>query len=175
LIVPGWYGMASVKWLTRIEAIAKPFQGYQQRVYSYMVALNDPSPTPVTRIKPRSLMIPPGIPDFITRKRLLRPGSIALTGRAWTGQGKIVKVEVSVDDGKSFMQAILGKPLDTYAWCDWALNWNAKEGKYAMVVRATDDSGYTQPQIAPWNSHGYSNNGWHRVEVEVKDYTMAKY
>ena len=75
LIVPGWYGMTSVKWLERITVVAEPFEGYQMVTGYRMRAHEDDDGTPVTRIEPRSLMVPPGIPDFLTRRRFLRAGT----------------------------------------------------------------------------------------------------
>src|SRR5206468_3366394 len=73
LLVPGWYGMTSVKWLERITVSAVPFDGYQQaRAYRWRGHPDEPG-EPVTRIVPRSLMVPPGIPDFLTRRRFVPP------------------------------------------------------------------------------------------------------
>ena len=97
LLVPGWYGMTSVKWLTSIEAISEPFDGYQQAIaYHYKRDADDPG-EPVTRLRVRALMIPPGIPDFFTRQRVADAGRIQLTGRAWSGDAPIERVEVGVD------------------------------------------------------------------------------
>src|SRR6266540_743972 len=94
LLVPGWYGMTSVKWLRRITVITEPFQGYQQ-VESYRFKMtNDEPGDPVTRIYPRSLMVPPGIPVFLSRERVLNAGPVGLQGRAWSGWGSIERVEV---------------------------------------------------------------------------------
>jgi DMSO/TMAO reductase YedYZ molybdopterin-dependent catalytic subunit len=83
LLVPGWYGMTSVKWLTSIEASTAAFAGYQQaRAYRYRTE-PDETGEPVTRMAVRSLLAPPGVPDFFTRRRHLRPGDVTLTGRAW--------------------------------------------------------------------------------------------
>jgi DMSO/TMAO reductase YedYZ molybdopterin-dependent catalytic subunit len=82
LIVPGWYGMASVKWLVKIEAIDRPFDGYQQaRSYRYRRS-PDEEGTPVTFGKVRSLMVPPGMPDYISQARIVGAGRIRLRGRA---------------------------------------------------------------------------------------------
>jgi sulfane dehydrogenase subunit SoxC len=71
LLVPGWYGMTSVKWLDRIEAVAERFEGYQMaRAYRYAQSQDDPG-EPVNLIRVRALMIPPGIPDFVSRTRLV--------------------------------------------------------------------------------------------------------
>ena len=87
--MPGWYGMTSVKWLARIDVLAEPFAGYQQAVaYRFRSDEDDPG-TPVTRMLPRSLMVPPGVPDFLSRARHLRPGPCRLEGRAWSGWAPI--------------------------------------------------------------------------------------
>ena len=85
LLVPGWYGMTSVKWLERITVATEPFEGYQQvRAYRYRQAPEETG-EPVSRIVPRSLLLPPGIPDFLSRQRLLELGPCRLEGRAWSG------------------------------------------------------------------------------------------
>lgn len=76
LIVPGWYGMTHVKWLRAITAVAEPFTGWQQHVAYHVRGSEDEQGTPVTRIQPRALMVPPGIPDFLTRTRFLEPLSV---------------------------------------------------------------------------------------------------
>lgn len=75
LIVPGWYGMTHVKWLRAITAVAEPFTGWQQHVAYHVHWSEDEQGTPVTRIQPRAL-VPPGIPDFLTRTRFLEPLSV---------------------------------------------------------------------------------------------------
>ena len=85
LVVPEWYGMASVKWLRSITAIAEPFEGVQQTLlYRYRRSEDEPG-TPVTRKQPRALMAPPGIPEFLTRARHVRAGRTRIEGRAWSG------------------------------------------------------------------------------------------
>src|SRR3954452_22220946 len=92
LIVPDWYGMASVKWLRSITAIVEPFEGVQQTVlYRYRSSEEDPG-TPVTRKKPRALMAPPGIPEFLSRVRHVRAGPCVVVGRAWSGGTAIRRV-----------------------------------------------------------------------------------
>ena len=87
LLVPGWYGMTSVKWLRSIEAVAEPFRGYQQAVaYHYQSDADDPG-EPVSRIRVRALMIPPGIPDFFTRQRFVDRGRVVWQDGV-VGQGR---------------------------------------------------------------------------------------
>ena len=85
LIVPGWYGMTSVKWLDAHHGARRPFEGYQQTRSYRLRQTPDEQGEPVTRMLPRSLMIPPGIPDFATRERTLEPGPCTVRGRAWSG------------------------------------------------------------------------------------------
>src|SRR3954451_6005643 len=87
LLVPDWYGMTSVKWLAAIETIDEPFAGYQQAVGYRMRSHEDDPGTPVTRIMPRALMVPPGIPEFMSRERTLQAGTVPVQGRAWSGWG----------------------------------------------------------------------------------------
>ena len=167
LLVPGWYGMTSVKWLSRITASTEPFTGYQQaRAYRFKADPDDDG-EPVTRIAVRSLMVPPGIPDFFTRARYLRPGDVTLTGRAWSGAGTIARVEVSTDDGATWADATLDAAAVDHAWQGWRFDWNATEGEHGLVCRATDSAGATQPDEHRWNLGGYAVNTVHRVPVTV--------
>jgi DMSO/TMAO reductase YedYZ molybdopterin-dependent catalytic subunit len=158
LVVPGWYGMQNVKWLTRITVLEEPFTGYQNAV-SYRLYGADGQPgEPVTRMRPRSLMIPPGVPEFMTRVRHLEPGPVTLSGRAWSGQGSIESVEVSTDGGATFNAAVLDPPLGPDAWRGWSFDWDAEPGEYELCSRATDSAGNTQPLEPPWNLKGFANN-----------------
>ena len=98
--------MTSVKWLTSIEAVSEPFDGYQQAIaYHYKRDADDPG-EPVTRLRVRALMVPPGIPDFFTRQRVAEAGQITLSGRAWSGDAPIERVEVGLDG--EWREATLG-------------------------------------------------------------------
>ncbi len=166
LIVPGWYGMTHVKWLTRIEAVTQPFQGYQQAVaYWYKESATDPG-SPVTRIRPRALLIPPGFPDFLSRGRTLDRGKVRITGRAWSGQGIITKVEFGVDGGWETAQ--LDESTGQFAWRCWSVTWDATVGKHTVRCRATDAAGNVQPSEQPWNYQGMGNNLIQSVDVTVR-------
>ena len=168
LIVPGWYGMTSVKWLDSIEAIGEPFQGYQMaQAYRYSQETDDPGES-VTLIRVRALMIPPGIPDFLTRTRLVEAGSVTLRGRAWAGRVGISRVEVSVDGGSMWSEAQLEEEVSPYTWRGWSFMWEASPGKYTLCVRATDTEGTGQPLTQPWNFHGMGNNTAQCVDVIVE-------
>ena len=166
LVVPGWYGMASVKWLSSIKVLTKPFDGFQQAVaYRYQQDADDAG-TPVTWIKVRSLMVPPGVPDFFTRSRIVPAGPVMLTGRAWSGEGAVQRVEVGID-GK-WAPAHLEHPAAPFAWCAWSLPWVADPGEHELACRATDATGDTHPQEKARNYQGMGNNEEHRDKVTVE-------
>jgi DMSO/TMAO reductase YedYZ molybdopterin-dependent catalytic subunit len=171
LLVPGWYGMAQVKWLTRIELLDRPFDGYQNSTAYRLKVDVDEAGEPVTRIRPRALLAPPGWPDFMTRERFVRAGRVPLRGRAWSGGAPVARVEVSTDGGASWQEAQLS-PADAghpYAWRAWTFDWEARPGAVELLVRATDANGETQPAEPDWNRQGMANNVVQRVPVTVLD------
>jgi DMSO/TMAO reductase YedYZ molybdopterin-dependent catalytic subunit len=166
LIVPGWYGMTSVKWLTAIEAVNEAFEGFQQAIaYRYQHDADDPG-EPVQRMRVRALMIPPGIPDFFSRRRLVDAGHIRLSGRAWSGNGPVERVEVAVDG--EWADATLAPPIGEFAWRGWSFDWDATEGEHELACRATEVAGDVQPLEPPWNYQGMGNNVVQRVAVTVR-------
>jgi sulfane dehydrogenase subunit SoxC len=167
LLVPGWYGMTSVKWLRAITAVSEPFRGFQQDAYRLRADEDDPG-VPVVRIAPRALMIPPGFPDFLTRRRLVDAGPCRLEGRAWSGRAAIERVEVSDDGGRTWGGARLGPLGDVHTWRSWTFDWPARPGEHELAVRAIDGAGDTQPLLQPWNHHGLANNAVQRVPVTVR-------
>jgi DMSO/TMAO reductase YedYZ molybdopterin-dependent catalytic subunit len=167
LVVPGWYGMTNVKWLTRITVLEEPFTGYQNAVGYRMYAPDGTPGEPITRMLPRSLMVPPGVPEFMTRERQMEPGPVTLTGRAWSGRGPIERVEVTTDGGDTFADATLDPPLGPHAWRGWRLAWDAPPGEHELASRATDAAGNAQPLDPAWNLKGYSNNAVERIRVVV--------
>jgi DMSO/TMAO reductase YedYZ molybdopterin-dependent catalytic subunit len=168
LVVPGWYGMTNVKWLGRITAVSAPFQGYQQVTGYRLLQSEDDPGTPVTRMMPRALMAPPGVPDFMSRRRFLGPGACRLEGRAWSGWGSIERVEVSTDGGHSWHAAELDTAGSPRTWRGWAFTWVPEgPGSYELLCRAWDSAGHGQPLEPPWNLKGYANNAVQRVPVTV--------
>jgi DMSO/TMAO reductase YedYZ molybdopterin-dependent catalytic subunit len=167
LVVPGWYGMAHVKWLRSIEVVDSPFDGYQQRAYSLRQQTGETG-TQLTRIDPRALMAPPGFPDFMSRTRFLPVGEHVLHGRAWSGWGPVDRVEVSTDDGATWAPAELEPAVDAWAWQRWTFTWRAEApGRYVVSARARDATGRAQPSEQPWNRGGFSNTSPQRVDVVV--------
>src|SRR6266508_2299520 len=168
LVVPGWYGMTNVKWLARVEAVAEPFTGFQQAEGYRLLRDRDDSGEPVTRMAPRALMVPPGFPDFMTRRRFVAPGTCPVRGRAWSGLAPVARVELSDDLGETWHDATLdAADLGPYAWRSWSWTWDPGPGDYEVWCRARDAAGNEQPLIADWNVKGYANNSVQRVPVTV--------
>jgi len=165
LIVPRWYGMASVKWLQAIEAIDHPFDGLQQaRSYHFRRDAGEKG-EPCSLMRVNSAMAPPGVPDFYTRKRVVDAGEVAIIGRAWSGAAPIARVEFGVD-GK-WSDAAAG-PYQAHVWQKWETSWLAIPGEHELACRATDAAGNTQPLEPPWDLSGFGNNGVQRVHVTVR-------
>jgi len=167
VVAPGWYGMVHVKWLSRITVTAEPFRGVEQEVYRIRQSEEDEG-VPVTRMMVRSLMVPPGIPDFLTRTRFLSPGRHEVEGRAWSGYGAIESVEVSTDGGKTWHPAKLCGDDSAFTWRSWSFIWRADRGEHELCCRATDSAGHTQPMTQNWNIGGMANNAVQRVRVKVR-------
>jgi DMSO/TMAO reductase YedYZ molybdopterin-dependent catalytic subunit len=168
LVVPGWYGMTNVKWLERITLVDEPFTGYQQaRGYRWR-AHEDDDGSPVSRMLPRALLVPPGIPEFMTRERTVAAGAHTLEGRAWSGHAPIAAVEVTTDGGATWAAAALD-PADQgrWAWRRFTFAWDARPGTSVLGCRARDEAGNEQPTTPPWNVGGYANNEIQRIPVHV--------
>ena len=176
LIVPSWYGMASVKWLRAITVLGEPFQGVQQaQVYRYQTGPDDPG-LPVREKRVMSLLSPPGIPDLLSRWRFIPPGPVTLQGVAWSGGGQVTGVEFTTDGGSTWQSTdIESISSDPYAWVRWSTTWQASEGTYKLGCRATDASGATQP-LDPqsiWNYQGNAINAVKWVGAVVQAGTMT--
>ena len=159
LVVPGWYGMASVKWLRRIEALDHPLEAhYQTRQYRYYV--DEPVGTagapPVRTMRVNSMILSPGAGAVVG------PGPHEVRGIAWSGDAPIVTVEVSIDAGEWQPAEILPSGLDDmdrYAWRRWSFAWTgAPAGRHSIRSRATAADGSVQPDRPAWNRLGYGNN-----------------
>lgn len=157
VVVPGWYGMGNVKWLSAITLQGEPFEGFQNMAYRLRQEVDEPG-EPLTRIAPRALLAPPGFPDFMTRTRVLRPGRVLLEGRAWSGWGPVERVEVSTDGGASWTDAELGPESGRYAWRLFTCPWEATPGEHSLRVRAHDSTGRVQGTEPAWSRGGFGNN-----------------
>ena len=166
-IVPGWYGMASIKWLQRIIVTERPFNGYYQTVdYGFWqrgeagVAL-----VPLTEMQVKAAIARPGINEVIAAAARYR-----VTGAAWTGRGEIVQVELSTDSGISWEKASLGEKARAHAWRLWEFDWQtpATRGRRLLLARATDSAGRTQPNEHDPDRGSYMINYCLPIEVEIR-------
>lgn len=161
LVVPRWYAVASVKWLTRIVALDVPFRGHWQSTkYVYDGMEGVPDGTPVTAMRVRAAIARP------VDAAKVPEGPVEVEGTAWSGSGPIRKVEVRVDGGE-WVEAALGEPAGRHGATPWTWTWRARKGKHAIEARATDGTGAAQPLEPVWNEHGYGNNVVQRVTVRV--------
>jgi DMSO/TMAO reductase YedYZ molybdopterin-dependent catalytic subunit len=160
LIVPGWYAMASVKWLVGIQVLDTAFDGFFQKdEYVYVETGSDPEP--VTLMRVRSVIGTPADGAEVP------PGFVEIAGSAWSGHPPVVEVEVSVDSGGSWHKAELGPAPSSNAARPWRYHVRLDAGSYTIMARATDHAGNTQPTDPIWNAHGYGNNVTHRVRLNV--------
>jgi sulfane dehydrogenase subunit SoxC len=150
-----------------VTVLAAPFSGYHhERAYRFRLDEDDEG-TPVSRMQPRALMVPPGVPEFLTRERTVDEIPVRLEGRAWSGWGAIVSVEVSVDGGESWQPAALADEDSSWAWRAWTFDWSPAPGRYLVCCRAADAAGNAQPDAPVWNVGGYANNAVQQVVVTV--------
>jgi sulfane dehydrogenase subunit SoxC len=169
LVVPGWYGMTNVKWLDRITVLDRPYDGYQQRQAYRLREEEGEDGELITRMAPRALLVPPGIPDFHTRERFVTDMPVTIEGRAWSGWGPIAAVDVSTDGGATWSPARVKAPPGRWAWAAWSFEWEpAAPGRFELCCRARDETGNEQPLESRWSLGGYANNAVQRVPVTVR-------
>jgi len=152
LFVPGWYGVASVKWLRRIEVVNKPFRGYFQSVkYTVQRQTERGVDTEIVGpMMPKSEIIRPRAGD------VLGLGGNRFFGVSWAGEDSVSRVEVSKDGGSSWSDATLIGPQAAYSWTLWEYLWEAKSpGDLTVLVRATSSRGRVQP-----TNHDALNGGY---------------
>lgn len=165
-VVSGWFGMASVKWLSRIVATETPFQGVWQTIdYSYFERRDGlPIIRPVTGMLPKAILARPGLSEVVPAGKSFR-----LFGAAWAGEQAVGKVDVSTDGGKSWMKAkLLGDPKP-FQWVFWEYTWDKPaKGEAAIVAKATDTKGATQPAKRDGDRRSYMINHLVPTVVTVK-------
>jgi DMSO/TMAO reductase YedYZ molybdopterin-dependent catalytic subunit len=163
-IVPGWYGMASIKWLQRIVVSEEPFHGYYQTVdYAYWQR-NQSGPTlvPLTEMQPKAQIARPE-----NRETISANGNYLIKGAAWSGEAEISKVELSFDGGKTWRDAILDKESKKNAWRLWHLEWKPRAGVQTLLARATDSRGRIQPLERNADAGTYMIDHCLPIEVDV--------
>lgn len=155
-LVPGWVGVANVKWVGRVEVSEQPlFSDWNTTSYVLVgpsYAPQGPSKGPV--IGPQVVKSALELPW----PAKLAVGRQTLHGRSWSGAGKIAKVEVQIDHGPS-RAARLENPNEPMAWVRWSFDWDATPGEHTVSVKATDAQGNAQPDRVPFNEQGYLYGG----------------
>jgi DMSO/TMAO reductase YedYZ molybdopterin-dependent catalytic subunit len=164
LIMPRWYGVASVKWLTHISARTTPFRGwYMAARYIYADAAQRVR-APVTRMAVKSLITAPANGTQVRAGR-----THTIRGLAWSGHGPITQVDVRTNTSPWRPAHLARDQWGAYAWQRWSLPWSpSRSGRYALTARATDERGNQQPSQPVWNFYGYGCNHASTVTVEVR-------
>lgn len=154
LIVPSWYGMASVKWLAEIRLLDQPFDGFFQKD-RYVIEGN-----PLRHIEPRAVIVAPA------DGRDVSAGKVQVRGFAWSGRAPVERVELT-DSGRPLASTQFAG-AHRYAWSEFSLSVWLDPGDHVLVARATDQGGNTQPLSARWNALGYANNAARPARIRVR-------
>ena len=166
LLVPGWYGMASVKWLVRIVAITERFQGYFQTEDYAIWEYEDDIPVrrPLGAMAVKSHIATP-----IDGQHLTAGQTVTIEGFAWGGTGEIDAVEVSVDGGKTYDNAELTDSPHPHGWQHWSCRWEVPTtpGATTLISRARTDEGELQPEDHDWRKGAYAVNFIRPVDVVI--------
>ncbi len=172
LIIPGWPGSCSQKWLTRIEIRDRVHDGSKMTGTSYRLpnrsvepgeAVDEKDFRIIERMPVKSLITHPAT-GYRTNGR-----SVEIRGHAWTGEGRVSAVDLSIDFGATWQRVTLDEPVNAYAWQNWRTSVSLPQrGYYEVWARATDSHGISQPHAIAWNPRGYLNNAMHRVAVYVE-------
>jgi DMSO/TMAO reductase YedYZ molybdopterin-dependent catalytic subunit len=156
LVVSGWYGMASVKWLARLRLLDRKFEGFFQ-TQRYVVG-----DRPLREIAVRALVAWPNEGERLAQRPFVA------RGYAWSGRGDLARVEVSIDGGSSWRDATLGEGITPYAWRQWHATITPREaGPLVLLARAITTAGTSQPMQEVRNERGYENNAARPVRIEV--------
>ena len=166
-IVPGWYAVASIKWLQRIIVTDKPFNGYYQTLdYAFWKRRGDNAElVPLSEMQIKAEIARPGEGETVPAS-----SNVRVRGTAWTGDGEIKKVEISSNGGSTWNEANLLGESKPNAWRLWEFSWTApnRPGKSTLIARATDFNGRTQPIERDSDRGTYMINHLLPITVEVK-------
>lgn len=171
LIAPGWMADSCLKWVTDLSVQDHEAQGfYMQTAYRYPLHPIEPGASVAgATLRPVEEMVVKSLIGQPSRGAIIAPGPLTVRGVAWTGEGKVVAVDLSVDQGRTWEAARLVGESAPYAWRQWEFTWTAtRVGSQEIWSRATDDQGRTQPLVSPWNPSGFLWNGVDSVPVEIR-------
>ena len=168
VVVPGYIGARSVKWLERIELRSAPWDGYfQDVVYRLLPENGTPGPgvgMPLGLVALNADVLTPADGETVAA------GPVEVRGYAFAGgERHVARVDVTLDRGASWSQAELLEDLGRWAWREWRITVDLAPGDHEILVRAWDSSAATQPEDEAmlWNPKGYANNAWPRVRIHV--------
>jgi DMSO/TMAO reductase YedYZ molybdopterin-dependent catalytic subunit len=160
LLVPGWGGIASTKWIVGLDVIDHPFDGHYN-TESYVIIDEDGTIVrPVREMPPKSVITAPVSGAELTA------GEQTVSGFAWSGYAGIDRVEVSIDGGE-WQEAQIVEEAGPLSWVRFAFPWNAEAGEHVLRSRATDEIALSQPEAVNWNAKGYQMNAVFDVPVTV--------
>ncbi|WP_084259751.1 sulfite oxidase [Microtetraspora malaysiensis] len=161
LVVPGWTGIASIKWVGDIEVSTAPLSSpWSTDLYRMFGPGRSEEPL-TTQVVKSAFELPWNAALQAGQRHILR-------GRSWSGTGRIVRVEVSVDGGRSWQRAVSRGRAPAAGWTPWHIAWFPRDpGRYVLMARATDETGATQPEHTPHNTFGYLYDGIVRHPVTV--------
>lgn len=160
LLVPGWGGIASTKWLVGLEIIDHPFEG-TFNTESYVIINEDGTILRPVREMPVKSVITTPVPDAE-----LTAGEQIISGFAWSGYAGIDTVVVSIDGGE-WQDAPIVEEAGPLSWVRFEFPWSAEAGEHTLRSRATDQVALQQPEAVNWNAKGYQMNAIYEVPVTV--------
>jgi sulfane dehydrogenase subunit SoxC len=148
LLVPGWVGIANIKWVGRIEVSEEPlFSPWNTTMYRLFGDAYPDQPVLTEQLVKSAFEL--------AWNGEVPAGRQVLRGRSWSGRHRIARVDVSVDGGLTWRPATLEPPNPRGSWVRWSIEWDARPGPQVLMARATDQRGNVQPDSVPFNSQGY--------------------
>ncbi|MDP9368842.1 MAG: sulfite oxidase [Chloroflexota bacterium] len=161
LLVPGWGGIASTKWLVGLEVIDRPFGGPWNTDSYVFYDADGTALGPVREMGVKSVIVAPGAETPVAE------GRQTIVGYAWSGRGGIARVEVSANGGATYEEARIVRAAGPRSWVRFEHPWTATPGQVRLRSRATDEAGNTQPEMLPWNARGYGMHAVQEIPLSV--------
>ena len=155
LIVPSWYGMASVKWVAEIRLLDRPFDGFFQKD-RYVI-----DGRPLRGIEPRAVITSPADGADVS-------ASLEVRGYAWSGRAPVERIDLRESDGTLLGSTVVPAKATAFAWQEFSFRLSLDPGEHVLVARATDREGNDQPLSPRWNSLGYANNAVRPTRIRAR-------